>query len=264
MRVLRMMGMVVVATLAMGMPTVACDAAVNWQLGFQDPASPFAEGIVKFHHDLMVILVGVVVLVGYMLWQAMFQWNSDVKGNVDGVVHGATIEFLWTTIPARILASVALPSFGLLFSMEEVVTPSVTVKVVGHQWYWSYELSDVVNEDGETVEFDSYMVGAEDIEDGQLRLLEVDRELLVPIRTHVRVLVTAADVLHAFAVPSLGLKVDACPGRMNQIHLYASRPGVFKGQCSELCGVNHGFMPISVVGVSMEEYCAWVDSRFDE
>jgi cytochrome c oxidase subunit 2 len=143
----------------------------------------------------------------------------------------------------------------------EVISPSLTVKVVGHQWYWSYELCDFVDEAGEPIEYDSYIIPETDLEDGQLRILEVDNRVVLPVDTHVRFVVTGADVIHDFAVPSLGLKIDACPGRLNQTSVVTQRTGTFYGQCSELCGVYHGFMPIVVEAVDLDAYLVWLDSQ---
>ena len=137
----------------------------------------------------------------------------------------------------------------------------MTIKAVGHQWFWSYELSDFVDEAGEAIEYDSYMIPESDLEDGQLRLLEVDNRVVVPVDTHVRFVVTGADVIHDFAVPSLGLKIDCTPGRLNQTSVLVQREGVFYGQCSELCGVYHGFMPIVVEAVGLDHYLVWLDSQ---
>lgn len=150
------------------------------------------------------------------------------------VVHGTAIEIIWTVVPSLILVVVALPSFALLYSIDEVIDPAVTIKCVGHQWYWSYEYSDFDAKLG-TVNFDSYMIPEDELELGELRLLEVDNRVVLPVNLHVRVLVTAADVLHSWAVPSLGIKVDACTGRLNQTTLFVLRDGVFFGQCSEIC-----------------------------
>jgi cytochrome c oxidase subunit 2 len=141
------------------------------------------------------------------------------------------------------------------------VDPAITLKVIGHQWYWSYEYSDYVNVDGESIDFDSYMVPTDELEPGQLRLLEVDNRVVLPTNTHIRVLVTAADVIHCWAVPSLGVKVDCVPGRLNQAGLFIQREGVFYGQCSEICGVNHGFMPIVVEAVSLDKYIEWISEQ---
>jgi heme/copper-type cytochrome/quinol oxidase subunit 2 len=158
---------------------------------------------------------------------------------------------------------IAVPSFALLYSLEEIIDPAITIKAVGHQWYWSYEYSDYAGEDGESIQFDSYMVPEDELEPGQLRLLEVDNRVVLPTNTHIRVLVTAADVLHCWAVPSLGVKMDAVPGRLNQASMYIQRPGVFYGQCSEICGVNHAFMPIVVEAVSLDSYIDWVAEHQD-
>ena len=166
--------------------------------------------------------------------------------------------------PSLILIIIAVPSFALLYSMDEIVDPSITLKAIGHQWYWTYELSDYSENDENSIVFDSYMVPEDDLTLGQLRLLEVDNRVVLPIQTHVRVLVTAADVLHSWAVPSLGVKCDAVPGRLNQTSIFLQRPGVFYGQCSEICGVNHGFMPIVVEGVSLDEYITWLSNKLEE
>lgn len=171
------------------------------------------------------------------------------------LVDGTLLEIIWTIIPAIILILIALPSLKLLYLMDEVMDPALTIKAIGHQWYWSYEYSDYQTE---TLEFDSYMVPTSDLNKGDFRLLEVDNRLVVPINTHVRVLVTGADVLHSFAVPALAIKMDAVPGRLNQTGFFIKRPGVFYGQCSEICGANHSFMPIVIEAVSLDKYISWI------
>jgi cytochrome c oxidase subunit 2 len=158
------------------------------------------------------------------------------------------------------LIVVALPSFALLYSIDEVINPSLTIKCVGHQWYWSYEYSDFELQSG-SINFDSYIIPEDELEIGELRLLEVDNRVVLPFKTHIRLLITAADVLHSWAVPSLGIKVDACPGRLNQTSLFLLRDGVFYGQCSEICGVGHGNMPIVVESVSTEKYISWLAEK---
>ena len=159
---------------------------------------------------------------------------------------------------------VAVPSFALLYSIDEILDPSLTLKVVGHQWYWSYEYSDYTTEDGEAINFDSYMIPEDDLDmEGYLRLLEVDNRVVLPVNTHIRIIVTAADVLHCWGIPSLAMKVDACPGRLNQTSMFIKREGTFYGQCSEICGVNHGFMPIVVEGVSMDNYVSWISNKLE-
>jgi cytochrome c oxidase subunit 2 len=234
------------------------DAPRPWQLGFQDPASPIAEGIIRFHHDLMFILVLVSVFVAWMMGRCVMHFSQSVNPTPSKVVHGTRIEVVWTRIPARILVGIAIPSFALLYSVDERVDPALTVKVVGHQWYWSYEYSDVGSEGGRG--FDSYMIPDDELVKGQLRLLEVDHRLVRPIDTHIRRIVTAADVLHSWTVPSFGVKIDACPGRLNQVSRFVTRPGVFYGQCSEICGVNHGFMPIAVEAMTLGNYFTWLNA----
>jgi len=148
--------------------------------------------------------------------------------------------------------------------MDEIIAPAITIKTVGHQWYWSYEYSDYTNDEDDTIMFESYMIPEEDLTLGQLRLLEVDNPMVIPVNTHVRLIITAADVLHSWAVPSLGIKCDAVPGRLNQSSIFVKREGIFYGQCSEICGVNHGFMPIVVEAVSLPNYISWVANKLSE
>jgi len=241
-----------------------CDAAVPWQFGIQDPATPVAEGIIRFHHNLMFVLVLVVVFVGWMLFRTLYFFGADRHPMSRGVVHGTTIEIVWTLIPAVILMVIAVPSFALLYSIDEVVDPRLTVKIVGHQWYWTYEYSDYETEDGEGIVFDSYLLPEEELTVGDFRMLEVDNRVVLPVDTHIRLVVTAADVLHRWTIPSFGVKMDACPGRLNQASLFIERPGVFYGQCSEICGVNHGFMPIAVEAVRLEDYVTWVAAKLED
>jgi cytochrome c oxidase subunit 2 len=235
-----------------------CDYAYPWQISFQDPATPVAEGIIVLHHDLFFILTIIGFAVGWLLARSTFLFYHTRNPIASQITHGTTIEIVWTITPSLILMVIAIPSFALLYSIDEVVDPSVTLKVIGHQWFWSYEYSDMANEFEQPNAFDSYMVAEDDLDSGQLRLLEVDNRVVLPTKTHVRVLVTSSDVLHSWAVPSLGVKIDACPGRLNQVSVFIKREGVFYGQCSELCGVNHAFMPIVVEGVSIEKYIRWV------
>jgi len=242
----------------------SCDHAEPWQLSFQDPATPVMEGIINLHHDIMFVLTSIMILVSWMLYKAITLFDEKANANPTPIVHGTTIEILWTIVPAGILMVIAVPSFALLYSIDELIDPAVTIKAVGHQWYWRYEYSDYANEDGETINFDSYMLPEDDLEHGQLRLLEVDNRITIPVKTHVRVVVTAADVLHAWAVPSFGVKLDACPGRLNQTSMFVKREGVYYGQCSELCGVNHGFMPIVVEAVSLDDYVSWISAKLED
>ena len=237
-----------------------CDFAEPWQLEFQDPATPVMEGITDLFHNISFYLVIVLVLVGWMLFISWYHFkNTPISSKYWS--EGTLLEILWTITPAVLLVSIALPSFKLLYFSDEVIDPALTIKAIGRQWYWSYEYSDYSKDDETTLSFDSYMVPSDFLEEGQLRLLEVDNRVVVPVRTHVRLLATAADVIHSWAVPSLGIKMDAVPGRLNQTSFFIKREGVYFGQCSELCGTNHGKMPIVVEAVSLPEYINWVTNQ---
>ena len=233
------------------------DTPEPWQMGFQDAGSPIMEEIIGFHDRIMLILIFIVFVVLWLIVRSLY-----IKYYNKYLYEGSLIEVIWTLIPAGILVYIAFPSLKLLYLMDEVIDPGITIKVIGHQWYWSYEYTEY---DLSGVELDSYMVPVADLETGGLRLLEVDNRLIVPILTQVRVLVTADDVLHSFAVPSLGVKIDAVPGRLNQTSFFIKRPGVFYGQCSEICGANHSFMPIVVEGVSIKKFIIFmiVETLFD-
>nr|QTT61266.1 cytochrome c oxidase subunit II [Tritia elata] len=217
------------------------------QLGFQDAASPLMEELIFFHDHAMMILVMIISLVGYAAVSLMVN-----KYTCRSLVEGQAIETIWTIIPAFILIFLALPSLRLLYLLDEIGDCSLTVKSIGHQWYWSYEYSDYSN-----IEFDSYMVPTNELEPGDFRLLEVDHRVVLPTETDLRVLVTSADVIHSWTVPSLGVKVDAIPGRLNQLGFFIKYPGVFYGQCSEICGANHSFMPIVVEAVPLKNFLEW-------
>lgn len=242
--------------------TSSCNFAQPWQLGFQDPATPIAEGIVDLHHDIMFFLCIICIFVLYILVRTVFLFHSS-KENFVKLVHGKIVETVWTIMPSLVLAIIAIPSLALLYSMDEVIDPAITLKAVGHQWYWSYEYSDY-EASLARISFDSYMISEDDLKEGQLRLLEVDNPVYLPVNTHIRLLITSEDVLHSWAVPAFGTKVDACPGRLNQTSLFIKREGTYYGQCSEICGVNHGFMPICIKAVPLETYISWVSSQFDE
>lgn len=239
-----------------------CDAAEPWQLGFQDAATPMMQGIMDLHHDIFFFLILILVFVLWILVRALWHFHYKKNPIPQRIVHGTTIEILWTIFPSIILMFIAIPSFALLYSMDEVVVdPAITIKAIGHQWYWTYEYSDYNSSDEQSLTFDSYMIPEDDLELGQLRLLEVDNRVVVPAKTHLRIIVTSADVLHSWAVPSLGVKCDAVPGRLNQISILVQREGVYYGQCSEICGTNHAFMPIVVEAVSRKDYGSWVSNQ---
>jgi cytochrome c oxidase subunit 2 len=239
------------------------DSAEPWQTGFQDPATPVMEGIVNLHNDIMFIIIVISALTFWMLFRTCMAYDEGVYSTPSKTVHGTTIEIVWTITPAIILMIIAVPSFALLYAMDEIIDPAITLKIVGHQWYWSYEYSDYCADGSEPIAFDAYMLPEEDLEPGNLRLLEVDNRVVLPVDTHVRLIITAADVLHCWAMPSFGVKMDACPGRLNQTSIFIKREGTYYGQCSEICGVNHGFMPIVVDAVSLEDYIRWISSKIE-
>ena len=240
--------------------TAFCDVPRRWQIGFQDPATPIMEGIIDFHNHLMFFMVLILTLVCWVLYNTikLFAYNTEVSK----FSHGAILEIVWTVLPTIILMIIAVPSFSLLYAMEYHIIPRFTFKVVAHQWYWSYEYTDF-RYHNLWYEFDSYMVPEEDLVFGSFRLLEVDHRLVLPSKEYIRVLITSTDVIHSWAIPSFGIKADALPGRINQVFLYIKREGTFYGQCSEICGVNHGFMPIVIRTVSLNRFIQWVLQTFE-
>lgn len=235
--------------------------AESWQIGFQDPATPVMEGIINFHHDLFFFLIVITLFICWLLLKIIILFNKKKKKISSFLINAILIEIIWTIIPAIILLIIAIPSFALLYSMDEIIDPIITIKIIGNQWYWNYEYSDNINILNESFNFDSYMIQNNNLELGQFRLLEVDNRIIIPEKNHIRLLITASDVLHSWTIPSFGIKLDACPGRLNQTTLYVKRKGIFYGQCSELCGINHGFMPIVVEVVSLKNYLIWLKNK---
>ena len=244
-------------------------------LGFQDSATPVMEGIIDLHNYIFMylVLIFIFVLVIFVnilneyFYQYIYPYSSkNIKNRFvlfDGnmVTHGTLLELVWTIVPSIILVFIAIPSFVLIYAMDEVVQPTLTLKAIGHQWYWSYEYANISESNFKEISMDSNMVFDDELNLGELRLLQVDKVFMLPIETHINVIVTSHDVLHSWAVPSLGIKIDAVPGRLNQVSLFLKREGVFYGQCSELCGVNHGFMPIMIKGLSFESWNNWVEQN---
>ena len=225
----------------------------NWQLGFQEAASQSMRDIVNFHDKLLLpIIVAISVFVLFLMAYACIRFRASRNPNPSTRTHNVAIEVLWTLIPCLILIVIAVPSFKTLYSQDRIPKADVTIKAVGYQWYWGYEYPD------ENIIFDSYMVETKDLKAGQPRLLAVDNVVVVPVNKVVKVLITANDVLHAWALPSFGVKRDAVPGRINETWFKAERTGTFYGQCSELCGIKHAFMPIEVRVVSEEDYQEWL------
>ena len=230
-----------------------------WQLNFQPAASPVAERIEDLHDLLLFITVAISVFVLALLAYVCIRYRAERHPVPSRRTHNTVLEIAWTAIPVLILVVIAIPSFKLLYFMDRAVNPEMTLKAVGHQWYWSYEYPD----NGDFT-FDAYMIADEDLQEGQLRLFDVDNRVVLPVETDVRLLTTATDVLHSWAVPALGVKLDAVPGKINETWLRINRPGIYYGQCSELCGAYHGFMPVMIEAVSKEEFDAWVQQAQEE
>lgn len=217
------------------------------------------EALVELHDNIMFYLVIILFSVGWILVSIIRNFVSN-KNPISNkyLNHGTLIELIWTITPALILILIAFPSFKLLYLMDEVTDPNLSILVEGHQWYWSYQYPDFLDTNDEFIEFDSYLVPEADLEEGALRMLEVDNRVIIPELTHVRFIITAADVIHSFAVPALGVKCDAYPGRLNQASVLINREGTFYGQCSEICGILHSSMPIVIESVSLEKFLSWL------
>ena len=225
----------------------------DWQLGFQKAASGHMEDLVWFHdYMLLPIITAITVFVLFLVIYACIRYRAARNPVASQTSHNTFIEIIWTLVPCLILIVMAVPSFKILYEQDEIPPADVTIKAVGYQWYWGYEYPD------ENIIFESYMIEEEDLKPGQPRLLSVDNEIVVPVNKVVKVLITANDVLHAWALPSFGVKRDAVPGRINETWFKADRTGTFYGQCSELCGIKHAFMPITVNVVSQEDYEKWL------
>tara|TARA_B100000424_G_scaffold239264_1_gene205874 strand:- start:293 stop:1135 length:843 start_codon:yes stop_codon:yes gene_type:complete len=226
---------------------------IDWQLGFQSAASKSMKDIVIFHdYMLLPIITAITVFVLFLVLYACVKFRASNNKVASQTSHNTMIEIAWTLVPCLILIVMAVPSFKVLYSQDKIPPAEVTVKAIGYQWYWGYEYPD------ENIIFDSYMIEEKDLKPGQPRLLAVDNEVVVPVNKVVKVLITANDVLHAWALPSFGVKRDAVPGRINETWFKADRTGTFYGQCSELCGIKHAFMPITVRVVTEEEYKDWL------
>nr|YP_011015316.1 cytochrome c oxidase subunit II [Silesis erberi]UPP55781.1 cytochrome c oxidase subunit II [Silesis erberi] len=216
----------------------------------QDSASPLMEQLTFFHDHAMLILLIITLIVSYIM--ATLFTNKYINRFL---LEGQTIELIWTIAPAVTLIFIALPSLRLLYLLDEINCPLVSAKSIGHQWYWSYELSDF-----KTIEFDSYMIPANEMKPFNFRLLDVDNRLPLPFKSQIRMMVSSTDVIHSWTIPSAGVKIDASPGRLNQTTFFLNRPGLFFGQCSEICGTNHSFMPIVIESISPKSFINWVKS----
>lgn len=226
-----------------------------WQIGFQPSASPIMEGITEMHNLLMVIITCIAIFVFCLMAYVIYKFRASKNPVPATTSHNTLLEVVWTLLPVLILIVIGIPSLKLMFFANKLEHADITVKAIGHQWYWSYQYPE------ENVSFDSLMIEDKDIKPGQIRLLSVDNPVIVPAGKTVRVIVTSEDVLHSFAIPALGIKKDAVPGRINETWFRIEKEGEYYGQCSELCGVKHGFMPIAIKVVSPEAYSEWVNSK---
>nr|AEP27596.1 cytochrome c oxidase subunit II [Kyklioacalles aubei] len=223
----------------------------TWKTMFlQDSASPVMEQLMFFHDHTLLILIIITILVGQMLISMLFN-----KFTYRYLLNGQMIEMIWTILPAIILILIALPSLRLLYIMDEIYNPLITVKAIGHQWYWSYEYSDY-----KSLEFDSYMIPTNELEIFNFRLLDTDNHMIIPFNSQIRIIVTSTDVIHSWTIPALGVKIDGTPGRLNQSNFNINRTGLFFGQCSEICGANHSFMPIVIESISPKYFLYWINS----
>jgi len=225
----------------------------NWQKGFQEPASPVMRQISEVHDMVMIIISCIGVLVIGLVLYAVWRFRESKNPKPAKFSHNTTLEIIWTSIPVLILIVLAIPTFKLIYYMDRVPKADMTVKVIGHQWYWSYEYPDHGD-----FGFDSYMIPDEQLQPGQPRLLAVDNPVVVPVNNNIRIIATSEDVIHSWAVPSFGVKKDTVPGRINETWFRAEKEGMFYGQCSELCGPQHGFMPIAVKVISQESFDQWI------
>lgn len=217
-------------------------------LNFQNRVSPLIEQIIFFHDHSLIILIIIIILVSYIILRIFF--NKFINRFL---LEGQIIELIWTILPAITLIFIALPSLRLLYLLDELNNPLITIKSIGHQWYWRYEYSDFKN-----IEFDSYIIN--EFNNNNFRLLDVDNRIIIPINNNIRILITATDVIHSWTVPTIGVKVDANPGRLNQTRFFINRPGIFFGQCSEICGTNHSFIPIVIERISIKNFINWVNN----
>nr|AAK31129.1 cytochrome oxidase subunit II [Pulex simulans] len=220
-------------------------------MNLQNSSSPLMEQLMFFHNHSMLIIILITIMVGYLIPSLFFNKYTNRL-----LMESQNIEIIWTTLPAFMLIFIALPSLRLLYLLDDLNKPLITLKTIGHQWYWSYEYSDFNN-----TEFDSYMIPNEELMDNNFRLLDVDNRIILPFNSQIRIVITATDVLHSWTIPSLGIKVDATPGRLNQSNFLINRPGLFFGQCSEICGANHSFMPIVIESVSVNSFINWIYSN---
>lgn len=234
---------------------VWADRPHPWQMYYQAPATPVMEQLYDFHITLLVIEGLIVALVSILLIYVIVRFRASKNKTPSRTAHNTLLEIIWTAIPVLILVFIAFPSFKILYMMDVTPKADLTIKAIGNQWYWTYEYPD------QNIRFDSNMIPEAQLKLGQLRLFEVDNRVVVPINTNIRVITTSSDVLHSWAVPAFGVKRDSVPGRLNETWFHVKKEGVYYGQCSELCGVRHGFMPIVVEAVSHDKFDQWILSK---
>ena len=232
---------------------VFASGIADWQLGFQEPASAHMQNIFDLHNFVLIMMTAITIFVLILLIYVAIRFRKNANPNPSKRTHNAFLETLWTAIPVVILIFMAVPSFKLLYEQDIIPETDMTIKVIGHQWYWEYQYPE-----HDDISFESYLIPEEDLEEGDLRLLTVDNKLVLPVNKNIQVLITAGDVLHSFAMPSLGVKKDAVPGRLNETWMNIDEPGIYRGQCSELCGTGHGYMPIVIEALSEDDFATWI------
>ena len=242
------------AGLAMTAGAALATGPQPWELNFQPPATPVMDRLDSFHDMLLVITTLITLFVLGLLVYVMVRFRESRNPKPSRTTHHTVVEIVWTVVPVMILVAIAIPSLRILYYMDRAADAEMTVKAIGHQWYWSYEYPDHGN-----FTFDAYLVPDNELKDGQKRLLETDNRVVLPVDTTIRVLVTATEVLHSWAVPAFGFKQDAVPGRINESWIRIEREGTYYGQCSELCGKDHGYMPITIEAVSKEAFARWAE-----
>lgn len=238
-----------------GTDTIQAAIPKPWQIGFQPAASPTMEGITTMHNILLVVIFTIGAFVLILIGTVILRFRASVNPVPSKVAHNTVLEIVWTLIPLLIVVSIGIPTLKLLFFLDRIEHADMTIKAIGHQWYWSYEYPET------KINFESRMIADHELKPGQLRLLEVDNRIVVPAGKVVRLIITSEDVLHSFAIPSLGVKKDAVPGRLNETWFKVDKEGTYYGQCSELCGKDHGFMPIALDVVSPDKYNEWIQSK---
>lgn len=229
-----------------------------WEIGLQPPGSPSAQRMDDFHTLLLWIIGAISAFVTALLLYVILRFNARVHPKPSTTTHNTLLEVIWTVLPIVILIVIAVPSFKLLYYADRTPNPEMTLKVTGYQWYWGYEYPDQ-----EGLSFSAYMVPDKDIDaaKGQVRLLSTDNPVVLPVDTNIQILITASDVIHSFAIPALGIKTDAVPGRTNETWVRITKPGTYFGQCSELCGKDHAYMPVEIRAVSKEDFQKWVAEK---